>query len=68
MSAFFAIAIDSFPVNDNGKLPLSYVLKYMRKWTRLFFLQDGSRVSGFANLLGSNYLSRPLNSLHSRGI
>jgi hypothetical protein len=33
MAAFFAIAIESFPVNDNGRLPMSYVLKYMRKRT-----------------------------------
>jgi hypothetical protein len=50
MSAFFAIAIDSFPVNDSGKLPLSYVLKYMRKWTRIFFFQMGFRLSDFVNL------------------
>jgi hypothetical protein len=50
MSAFFAIAIDSFPVNDSGKLPLSYVLKYMRKWTRIFFFRVGNRVSDLANL------------------
>ena len=31
MAAFFAISVDSFPFNDNGKLPMSYVLKYMRK-------------------------------------
>jgi hypothetical protein len=49
MSAFFAIAIDSFPVNDSGKLPLSYVLKYMRKWTSIFFFQVG-RLSDLANL------------------
>ncbi|KFY46223.1 hypothetical protein V494_00545 [Pseudogymnoascus sp. VKM F-4513 (FW-928)] len=29
MAAFFAIAIDSFPVNEKGKLAMSYVLKYM---------------------------------------
>ncbi|KAI0592859.1 hypothetical protein F4775DRAFT_60436 [Biscogniauxia sp. FL1348] len=29
MAAFFAINIDVFPVNENGKLELSYVLKYM---------------------------------------
>ncbi|CZR67992.1 uncharacterized protein PAC_17891 [Phialocephala subalpina] len=29
MAAFFAIAIESFPFNDNGKLDLGYVLKYM---------------------------------------
>ncbi|ETS83665.1 hypothetical protein PFICI_05541 [Pestalotiopsis fici W106-1] len=32
MSAFFAIEIDVFPVNDNGKLQLDYILKYMGKW------------------------------------
>ncbi|KAK8004980.1 hypothetical protein PG990_011017 [Apiospora arundinis] len=30
MSAFFAINIDVFPVNADGKLELGYVLKYMR--------------------------------------
>ncbi|KAF7939003.1 uncharacterized protein EAE98_001339 [Botrytis deweyae] len=29
MAAFFAINIDVFPFNDDGKLPLDYVLKYM---------------------------------------
>ncbi|KAF3003288.1 Ankyrin-2 [Neopestalotiopsis sp. 37M] len=29
MSAFFAIEIDAFPVDQNGKLALDYVLKYM---------------------------------------
>ncbi|KAK7974381.1 hypothetical protein PG989_016229 [Apiospora arundinis] len=29
MSAFFAINIDVFPTNDDGKLELGYVLKYM---------------------------------------
>ncbi len=31
MAAFFAINIDVFPVNENGKLDLGYVLKYMSK-------------------------------------
>lgn len=31
MSAFFAIEIDAFPVDENGKLEMNYVLKYMRK-------------------------------------
>jgi hypothetical protein len=34
MAAFFAINIDVFPVNEDGKLALDHVLKYMRKWTR----------------------------------
>ncbi|KAH9906808.1 hypothetical protein F4778DRAFT_723465 [Xylariomycetidae sp. FL2044] len=29
MAAFFAIEIDAFPWNENGKLALGYVLKYM---------------------------------------
>ncbi|KAI0021956.1 hypothetical protein F4780DRAFT_259030 [Xylariomycetidae sp. FL0641] len=29
MAAFFAIEIEAFPVNDNDKLDLDYVLKYM---------------------------------------
>ncbi|KAI4601365.1 hypothetical protein KJ359_012557 [Pestalotiopsis sp. 9143b] len=29
MSAFFAVAIDAFPLDANGKLSLGYVLKYM---------------------------------------
>ncbi|KAG9248494.1 hypothetical protein BJ878DRAFT_27946 [Calycina marina] len=29
VAAFFAINIDAFPVNANGKLPMNYVLKYM---------------------------------------
>ena len=35
MAAFFAINIDVFPVNENGKLDLSYVLTYMCKQRRL---------------------------------
>jgi hypothetical protein len=31
MAAFFATAIDVFPVDENGRLPLGYVLKYMRE-------------------------------------
>jgi hypothetical protein len=31
MAAFFAINIDIYPVNGNGKLSLGYVLKYMCK-------------------------------------
>lgn len=38
MAAFFAINIDSFPFNDNGKLPLDYVLKYMRRYLSRFAL------------------------------
>lgn len=29
MAAFFAINIDVFPVNDDGKLEFGYILKYM---------------------------------------
>jgi len=29
VAAFFAINIDAFPVNESGKLPLNYVMKYM---------------------------------------
>ena len=32
MAAFFAINIDSFAFDDNGKLPLGYVSKYMCRW------------------------------------
>lgn len=31
MAAFFAINLESFPVNENGKLAMPFVLKYMRK-------------------------------------
>ncbi|KAI0538285.1 hypothetical protein GGR58DRAFT_501435 [Xylaria digitata] len=31
LAAFFAIEIDIFPVDENGKLGLDYVLKYLRK-------------------------------------
>lgn len=31
MSSFFAINIDSFPWNGNGRIPLDYVLKYLCK-------------------------------------
>lgn len=31
MAAFFAINIDVFPVNEDDKLELGYVLKFMRK-------------------------------------
>jgi hypothetical protein len=37
MAAFFAINVDSFPVNENGKLPMNYVLKYMRKNSSVIF-------------------------------
>lgn len=30
-AAFFAIEIDVFPVNENGKLSLDYVIKYLSK-------------------------------------
>lgn len=36
MSAFFAIEIDAFPVDENGKLGLDYVLKYMRRSRRTY--------------------------------
>ena len=45
MAAFFAINVDSFPVNDNGKLPMSYVLKYMRKYSSVI----AERVQDFAS-------------------
>jgi hypothetical protein len=41
MAAFFAINIDSFAFNNDGKLPLGYVLKYMCKrllWLDLYML------------------------------
>jgi hypothetical protein len=31
MAAFLTIGIDAFPLDDNGKLSLGYVLKYMCK-------------------------------------
>lgn len=31
MAAFFAINIDAFPVNQDGKIEFGYVLKYMCK-------------------------------------
>jgi hypothetical protein len=34
MAAFFAINVEAFPVNENGKLPILFVLKYMRKHPR----------------------------------
>lgn len=46
MSAFFAIAIDAFPVDENGKLGLGYVLKYMCKLKTKICL-----MSSLANLL-----------------
>ncbi|KAK2613268.1 hypothetical protein N8I77_000191 [Diaporthe amygdali] len=35
MAAFFAINIDIFPVNEDGKLEFGYILKYMRKWSTI---------------------------------
>jgi hypothetical protein len=29
MAAFFAINIDGFNLTENGKLPMTYVIKYM---------------------------------------
>jgi hypothetical protein len=46
MAAFFAINIEKFPFNDSGKLPLSYVLKYLctsnshSKFSSLIFLSQ----------------------------
>jgi hypothetical protein len=45
MAAFFTINADSFPVNDNGKLPMSYVLKYMRKYSSVI----SKRAQNFAS-------------------
>lgn len=47
MSAFFAIEIDVFPVDENGKLALDYVLKYMCKF--LILRSHYQKVEGNTN-------------------
>ncbi|KAE9366832.1 hypothetical protein N431DRAFT_384803 [Stipitochalara longipes BDJ] len=62
MAAFFAISVDSFPFNDNGKLPMSYVLKYMLSisaaisipFVLIAFNQD--RIAKWLKALGSGVI------------
>jgi len=63
MAAFFAINLDNFPVNENGKLPIPFVLKYMRK--NLF---SSSRLLIIILILGSEYLRGFIHTLHCRSV
>ncbi|KAK6189271.1 hypothetical protein LQW54_013430 [Pestalotiopsis sp. IQ-011] len=55
MSAFFAIAIDAFPLDANGKLSLGYVLKYMLSISAglsIPFMIIGFNLDRFGNWMG----------------